>query len=217
MTDGNPTAAANEKETGRVEAFSDGVFGIALTLLVLELKVPHRDAAGQALSSAELARALLRQWPSYLAYVTSFISILIMWVNHHAVFRLIRKTDAWLLFANGFLLLMVTVVPFPTAIVAEHLTTAAGVTACVLYGGTFFMISVAYCLLLYVAFRKCICAPELEEATLRRLRRGYRMGPPLYFIATVAAPISVWITMGICTGLWVLWSVLILENRQAAD
>src|ERR1700761_2870287 len=113
-----------EKETGRLEAFSDGVFAIAITLLVLELKVPHL-ATGEEPTSAGLRFSLLRQWPSYLALFTSFFTVLIMWVHHHTIFKLVRKADARLLFANGFLLLLVSVVPFPTAVVAEYLATPA--------------------------------------------------------------------------------------------
>ncbi len=107
-----------EKETARVEAFSDGVFAIAITLLVLEFKVPHLP---QEASSGELFHALLKLWPSTVAFLGSFAAILIMWINHHGLFRLIHKTDSRFLFANGFMLLMVTFVPFPTAVLAEYL------------------------------------------------------------------------------------------------
>ena len=75
-------AATREKETGRLEAFSDGVFAIAITLLALELKVPHFDAGGNM--TARLISGLDGQWPSYFAFLTSFFTVLIMWVHHHA-------------------------------------------------------------------------------------------------------------------------------------
>ena len=102
---------ALEKETGRLEAFSDGVFAIAITLLVLELKVPALSVASS--SPEELGNALVRQWPSYVGLVTSFFTILIMWVHHHAILRNVRRTDAWLHFANGCLLLGITLFPTP--------------------------------------------------------------------------------------------------------
>ena len=77
----------HEKESGRVEAFSDGVFAIAITLLILEVKVPR------GFSGKDLVPALLEQWPSYAAFLTSFATIGIMWLNHHRLFTLIRRVD----------------------------------------------------------------------------------------------------------------------------
>ena len=102
-----------EKETARIEAFSDGVFAIAITLLILEIKIP---GAG----SADLSRQLLRQWPSYVAFVISFAFIGIMWINHHRLFTHIKRANNVLLFLNLLLLLGVCAVPFPTAVLAQH-------------------------------------------------------------------------------------------------
>jgi uncharacterized membrane protein len=99
-----------EKETARLEAFSDGVFAIAITLLALNLQVPHIENIG---GKWALAEALGRQWPSYVAFVTSFFTILVVWVNHHGVFKLVHKASAGLLFANGFLLMTTTACHFP--------------------------------------------------------------------------------------------------------
>jgi uncharacterized membrane protein len=101
-------------ESGRVEAFSDGVFAIAITLLVLEIKVPHgaRD---------HLWHALGEMWPSYAAYVVTFVVIGIMWVNHHTVFGYIARVDRTLLFLNLILLMGVAVLPWPAALLAAYL------------------------------------------------------------------------------------------------
>ena len=116
-----PVAEAHEeKETGRLEAFSDGVFAIAITLLVLDLKVPATGAKADP-PRAQLGKALLQQWPSYIGLVTSFFTVLIMWVHHHAILRNVCKTDAWLHFANGCLLFGVTFVPYPTSILTTYL------------------------------------------------------------------------------------------------
>jgi len=98
---------SSAKETGRIEAFSDGVFAIAMTLLVLDLKVPKEVGVNLSLASA-----LLEQWPSYLAFLISFATVGIMWMNHHRLFTLIHRTDHWLLVLNGLLLLGVTRFPF---------------------------------------------------------------------------------------------------------
>jgi len=101
-------------QTSRLEAFSDGVFAIAITLLVIEIAVPHGENGG-------LARALAAQWPSYAAYAVSFAVIGIMWVNHHTLIELVATVDRPLLFLNLLLLMFVAFIPFSTALLAEHL------------------------------------------------------------------------------------------------
>ena len=191
-----------EKETGRLEAFSDGVFAIAMTLLALELKVPHPGPGGS------LAAGLGAQWPGYFAFVTSFFTVLIMWVHHHIIFRLVRRVDTRLLFANGVLLMLVTVVPFPTAVVAEYLTTEEAPAACAFYCGVFVLIGIAFYVLLMAAFQRQLLDPGASEAQVRRLRKNYGFGPPLYLLAAIAAPFSPWAAMGICTALWIFWAAM---------
>src|SRR5438874_2539580 len=106
-----------DKETQRIEAFSDGVYAIAITLLILEIKVPRAGAA------TPLAEGLLALWPSYVAYFLGFSTIGVMWLNHHRLFQMIHRVDDVLLFLNLLLLLVVSFTPFPTAVLAEHLGT----------------------------------------------------------------------------------------------
>ena len=125
-------------DKGRLEAFTDGVIAIAITLLALDLKLPPREE-GEALSSA-----LLHHWPSYLAYLVSFLVIGIMWVNHHAMFALIARVDRALLFLNLLLLMVIAAIPFPTALLAEHLTEGDDShIAAALYSGT--MVAMSLC------------------------------------------------------------------------
>jgi len=108
-------SGSGRNESGRVEAFSDGVFAIAITLLILEIKVPEVEG------DESLWGALGHQWPSYAAYVVSFLVIGIMWVNHHQVFSYVVRVDRPLMFLNLLLLLVVAAVPWPTAMLAEYL------------------------------------------------------------------------------------------------
>jgi uncharacterized membrane protein len=195
-----------EKETGRLEAFSDGVFAIAITLLALELKVPHLASTGTGLTSSALFSSLAGEWPGYFSFITSFFTVLIMWVHHHTIFRLVQRSDAVLLFANGLLLMLVTVVPFPTAIVAEYLRTPAAPAACTLYAGFFVLIAIAFYVLLLAAFRESNLDPNASVTAVNRLRRSYRLGPPFYLAAAIAAPFSPWLAMAICTALWIFWA-----------
>src|SRR3954469_17222873 len=100
--------------TDRLETFSDGVFEIAVTLLILEIGVPH-------VARGDLAHALVKLWPSYATYVVSFFTIGIIWVNHHSQFMQIERADRVLLFLNLYLLMWVAFIPFPTALLAEYL------------------------------------------------------------------------------------------------
>jgi len=209
MTTDNKATMEPAKETARLEAFSDGVFAIAITLLILELQPPR---LGQVSVSALLV-GLAHLWPSYFAFLTSFGSILIMWVHHHAIFRLARKADAPLLFANGFLLLMVTIVPFPTAVVAQYLSTPAARAAAFFYAGIFFFLGLSFYVLLRVVLRQC----TLSGPTIQRFRRGYRLGPPGYLIATLAAPLSAWVSLGICTLLWIYWGLMAMRLEPCED
>ena len=191
-----------EKDTGRIEAFSDGVFSIAITLLALELKIPHSVEGG----AEGLVLALTNQWPSYLSFVTSFCTILIMWGNHHEVFRLVRRANTGFMLANGFLLMLVTVVPFTTALISDYLNKAGAVVACAVYGGVFVLISLAYNLLWYAAVKdRALLRSGVPEQVIRKFTRNYRLGFPLYLLATAAAFVSPFVTIGICTALWVFW------------
>ena len=167
--------------TTRIEAFSDGVFAIAITLLILEIKVP-RDLAPQE----TLARALAHQWPSYLAFVTSFFTILIMWVNHHRLFTHIARCDDRLLFYNGLLLLGIAALPFPTALVAEYLGHTGQMTAASVYNGTLIAIAICFNLLWRSASRKGRLLHEHHDRdAVRHITESYRYGP-LWYVAALA-------------------------------
>jgi TMEM175 potassium channel family protein len=197
-------AQEQEKETGRLEAFSDGVFAIAITLLALDLRVPNLGEHG---SSWALATALAHDWPSYMAFVTSFFTILILWVSHHSIFKLVRKTNARLLFANGFLLMLTTVVPFSTSLVSEYLRLPAAKMACAVYGGVFVVMALAFSLLWYgVLSDRTLLRPDASEQVIERINRSYRIGPPVYVLATAGAFVSPYVTIGICTALWIFWA-----------
>jgi uncharacterized membrane protein len=134
VPDGTESGRSAGFSTARLEAFSDGVFAIAITLLVLDLNVPEPDS----LHGMSLADALARQWPAYFAYLVSFLVIGIIWINHHAMCALARRVDRRTLFANLFLLLTVSVIPYPTRMLAAYLTVPGrdGHTAAAIYAAT---------------------------------------------------------------------------------
>jgi uncharacterized membrane protein len=124
-------------ETARLEIFSDGVFSIAITLLVLELIQMLHPQNGES-----LLKSYLHHWEPFLAFLIGFLTILVCWINHHHVFNYIIKTDSKLPWVNGFVLLMVTFTPFPTAILAEYLV-KEGQYALAIFGFNYFMIAIA--------------------------------------------------------------------------
>jgi uncharacterized membrane protein len=176
MQDG-PTPG--EKETGRVEAFSDGVFAIAITLLVLELKVPHD-------MTAPLWPELARQWPSYLALVTSFVTIAIMWINHHMLFTHVRRVDRPLMLLNAWVLFGTSLVPFPTALVAARLGHPGAELAASVYSGTFLFTAVAFNLFWRYASsarRQPSLVRDPHGPEVAAITAQYRFGPLVYAVA----------------------------------
>lgn len=178
------SSRADEKKTGRLEAFSDGVFAIAITLLILEIHVPKEVEKGG------LAPALLAEWPSYLAFVSSFAIIGIMWINHHRMFEFVRRIDQTLLLLNG-LLLAITFIPFPTALIAEYIRHPDEPVAAAVYSGTSILIAIFFNLVWrYVAFQRHLLASKATPQAMDAITRGYRFGPLLYSIAFGLAWVS---------------------------
>lgn len=203
-------AQAEEKETGRLEAFSDGVFAVAITLLALDLKVPPSASNRGAWP---LLHSLARQWPSYVAFITSFISVLIMWVNHHGVFQLIRKTNTRLMFANGFLLLLVTAVPFSTALFSEYFNKPGGRAAAGVYGSTFILAALAYwAVWSSILVDRSLLRHDASEKVIADITKSYRMGVPIYAAATLGAFASAYVTLGICAASWIFWSLMAFDG-----
>jgi len=163
-----------ERDTSRLEAFSDGVFAIAITLLVLNIRIPD---------TANLGQALRGQWASYLAYLLSFLTILNLWVNHHNIFKYIARSDHWFLFLNGFLLLGVCVLPFPTALLARYFTTDP-FTSTLVYAGVFTYNGLTYYILwTYASASMRLLDRRLDPLKIQKLSRRYLTNPPLYVAA----------------------------------
>ena len=167
--------------TARLEAFSDGVFAIAITLLVLELSV---DTATQ-----DLGKELIHIWPSYLAYVTSFLTIGVIWVNHHMLFNYVDHVDRGLLFLNTLLLLVVAFTPFPTRLIAEFLREDENErTAALAYGITFVIMAVIFQLLWrWMATGRRLIRPEIPQEEIDDITRTFLPGVAIYGGATLVS------------------------------
>ncbi len=190
--------------TNRAEAFSDGVFAIAITLLVLNIHVPHPG------SEEGLARALGGQWPSYAAYAISFITIGIIWINHHVMFRRLKIVDHGILIWNLLLLMCVGALPFTTALMAAYLKEGAGENlAAAVYSGSFLLMTLVFAATNHhVLFRKAhLLAADVGEETRRlTLRRGMSGALP-YLVATALALISPYLTLAICAAVAIFYAL----------
>jgi uncharacterized membrane protein len=178
--------------SGRIEAFSDGVFAIAITLLVLDLVVPSRAEAAEH----GLGHALAREWPAYFAYLVSFLIIGIIWVNHHAMFDKVRLVDRPVLFANLGLLLTVSLIPFPTRLLAEYLTADSGShVAAAVYSATMLAMGCAYTTLWLTLTRDANLLHEgIDPHSSRGALRRFGAGNVFYLITIglsfVSAPLT---------------------------
>jgi uncharacterized membrane protein len=165
--------------TTRLETFSDGVFAIAATILVLEIGVDHTN---------DLGRALLDLWPSYLAYATSFVTIGIIWINHHNCVRTIERIDRPFMFINMLFLLVVAFIPFPTKLVAEYLQEPGERAAVYAYDAVFIVMAIVYTIWWrYASTGRRLIGDDVSDGELRAITRAFNPGIPLYAIAFAVA------------------------------
>jgi len=170
----------DENDTGRLEAFSDGVFAVAITLLVLNIKVPD----GAMNSDPELNGKLLTQLPALIAYITSFATIGVMWLNHHRLFKHIECTDTPLMFMNLLLLLVIVFIPVPTGLLAQYLTSFNHHTAAIIYGCTCFLMACCFNLLWrYASYNNRLLSKDVDPLSVKAINQQYIFGPILYLIS----------------------------------
>lgn len=192
-----------EEGTKRLEAFSDGIFAIAITLLALNLQVPVLTT----ITPHTLVAALGAKWPTYLTFMFSFVTLLIAWVYHHRLLQWAEHAETGLLFINGMLLLIVSAVPFPTALLGAYLTTPAASVVSAIYAGYIGVLNFTYNLLWWVVLRQ----------QRRTHPKGWRpptsmilsyLGFPCYLVAVGIAFWSPVATLVICGTLWAVWTIM---------
>ena len=169
------------KETGRIEAFSDGVFAVAITLLILNIQPPTKSFT----EDGGLFKYLLSLWPAYLAFAASFATIGIMWINHHRLFTYIKRTDTALMSLNLLLLLVIVFVPFPTALLAQQYISHPNLhVPALVYNGTFLLMAVFFNLLWrYAAHENRLLDKKADQQAVEAITRQYRFGPLFYVVS----------------------------------
>jgi len=202
----------DKSELARVESFSDAVFAIAATLLVLELKMP---AFNSNLSTREVWKEIADLWPSYMAFLLSFVTILIIWVNHHYTLLLINKTSKSFFYSNGFLLLIITFLPFPTALLAQYIATKDAVVGVVTYSLACMLINLAF-IIWWISMRKpvYIIKPEVTKSHIKKINTQLWIGLLIYIFATLISCWSPTIGIIIVIALDILWVTMSIRDKN---
>lgn len=210
-------ANKDDKETGRLEAFSDGVFAVAITLLVLNIKIPTADSPDKLLGDPRLWPMLLGQWPTLAAYVTSFATIGIMWLNHHRLFVHIKRINTVLVLLNLLLLLFIVFVPVPTALLAEYVERTDQHAAAIVYSGTFFLMACCFNLLWrYASFHNRLLGKDVDSRAIQAISRQYLFGPLVYSITFALAWVSTPATIIVSFALALFFALPARPPRQLA-
>ena len=186
-------------DTARLETFADGVMAIAITLLILEVHVP--------LGEGSLTSALALEWPSYAGYVVSFLTIGIIWVNHHQMFKLIGRVTHGFLMLNVIFLMTIAFLPFPTALVADYIRVPdSRKAATVVYGLTMIAIAVMFNVVWRSASRNGrLLVPGVDKAGVERISRSYLGGPIAYTVTTLLAFVSPFLSLGLFAAIALYW------------
>jgi uncharacterized membrane protein len=202
---------AEGNDNARLEAFCDGVFAIAITLLVIDVKLP---SAVEINSTADFWHALQHTAPSIVAFVLSFVVILITWVNHHAFMKLVHRSSSSFMYANGFLLMTVAFFPFPTSLLGEHVLTDHAAPAVVLYNAVASVQGLSWIFLGGAALKNGLA--RNDKAT-EQLKVGRKNGVFAFFVYALLAVLAVWfpLTIAIITGLtWVFWLIFGIRIKR---
>ena len=182
---------AENKSLSRLEAFSDAVFAIAITLLILEINFPHGGVEGN------LWDRLLALWPFFMAFALSFFVILVTWITHHDLIHLVRESSRSLQLANGFALLYVTFIPFATGVLAENLTSSDVNIAVALYCGTFVVGSAAFNILVAIIINGQLLRKDVDTQIIYRIRKGFRIVFLVYLVTTLIALVMPFLALAI--------------------
>ncbi len=198
-----------KRGTERLEAFSDGVFAFAVTLLVLNLYDPTTRG------STNLLSGLVSEWPAFFAFLISFINILIMWINHHNMFNYIKRISREFMILNGVLLLFVVLTPFTTLLVSEHLLDSQANTAALVYAGSFFIVAVVWNFLWHNAthFHNLI-GEGVSEKCVKQIAHEYLVAPIFFGLAVFAAFFSAVASLIIIVATSIYFGITVTGGEQ---
>lgn len=203
-----------EKQTGRIEAFSDGIFGVAITLLALEIGIDVQDIH-EKLTNDVFWHELVALWPKYVAYFNSFASVLLMWMAHHKLFQQLKRANTYTMLANGFLLLVVALVPFPTKSVGEFFFTPARDASIIFYTSYSILVSSSFCLLGLAMLSEKV--QVIDPVELKGILKGVFMGILLNIAIAGISFSAPLIAMGLNFCMWIFWAILSRANEKPLE
>jgi uncharacterized membrane protein len=201
-----------EKQTGRLEAFSDGIFGVAITLLAIEIGIKEYEGA----NNYNLWQKILERWPEYFSYFNSFATVLLIWMGHNKIFKRLRVANHWIILLNGLVLLFVVLFPYPTKTVGTFIGTAAENTAVAFYAGFTGSITLTMLLLnIYILKNeRYLLNPEKSIPWFKGMIKGQIIGVVSYAAITILAFYFSKIAIVFTFSMWVFWAMATKDNDE---
>lgn len=199
-----------ERRTARLEAFSDGIFGVAITLLAIEIGVKEY----QNPTNNNLWQHILDQWPEYFTYFNSFAVVLLIWMGHNQIIDKIHKVNHKIVLINGLVLLLVVLFPFPTKIAGTFIGTPAANAAVAFYAAFTGLIDFSLLLLNLgiINNKQLLINPNNTIPWLKKMVKGQFLAILVYITATITAFYSVPIALFITFAMWVYWIIVMKEK-----
>jgi len=197
-----------EKETARIEAFSDGIFAVAITLLALEIGI--KETPGIHCTNADFWNQIISLWPKYFAFFNSFASVLLMWMSHHKIFRLLRSTNTFIILANGFLLLITALVPFPAKTIGEYIETDAETAAVIFYNSYSVLMCLAFWLLSYAILKNKshLLSGKIPKESMKGIYNGICIGLVCMISILGITFFSAYLGLLLNFLMWIFWATL---------
>jgi len=203
-----------ERKTARLEAFSDGIFSVAITLLAIEIGISEYNGA----TNLNLWHKILEKWPAYFTYFNSFATVLLIWIGHHKIINQIRAASQWVLLLNGMVLLFVVLFPFPTKTVGAFIGTNAVNTAVAFYAGYTGLIVLSMLLLnVGIVSNPKLLVSERSLPWLRKMIKGQLIGVTVYGIATLIAFYSPTVALLMTFAMWVFWAIVTFDKDEGVS
>ncbi|GAA4161083.1 TMEM175 family protein [Chryseobacterium ginsenosidimutans] len=204
-----------EKNTARLEAFSDGIFGVAITLLAIEIGIKEYEGA----NNLNLWDKIIEKWPEYFTYFNSFATVLLMWMGHNKIFEQLKKSNHWVVLLNGLMLLLVVLFPFPTKLVGSFIGTNAQETAVSFYAGFTGCITLSMLLLNIVIINNesLLISPETSVPWLKNMIKGQILGFIVYEASAILALQYSVIALMITFLMWIFWAIVSMDRERSVE